>query len=105
MAKRQTITESSIPQRPNRPSIHHIVDEVYRRHVPSTEQASEAIHYDASAVARMVSFCLISPNPRIQRETGERMRTLRAVAAGKKRPSSAVLQYFQLTPNRSRVCA
>lgn len=69
-------------------------------HLSVPKQSStprRSITYDAAAVARLVGFSLISLRPRILCETGEGMRSLQAIAAGKKPPTLAVLNYFQLT--------
>lgn len=54
------------------------------------------ISYDADAIARLVSFSLISREPRIQRETGESLHTLKAIAEKKRPAPSTVLRYFHL---------
>jgi len=57
-----------------------------------------SIRYSAERVATLVKFSLFGPSPRIQRATGESLRTLRAVANGAD-PTPSILRYFELQPD------
>ena len=60
-----------------------------------------SIRYSPERVSLLVKFSLLGPNPRIQRATGESLRTLREISRGKCLPTASVLHYFELRKSKA----
>ena len=67
----------------------------------SSQEPKLSIRYSAEQVSLLVKFSLFGPSPRIQRATGESLRTLREISRGKRLPTAPVLHYFELRKSKA----